>query len=137
MQFLIETDVLREYLVSAQPGESVLRTALVTGVCYTTMVNALELFRAARTNEEHDAVMQVLMVVRVLGFNSRTAESFAKLSQDIETKTGIIITEREAMIVGMAKTSKLTIVTKDLFERYKRFEAVPVLDTAQEVPAGE
>src|SRR5579872_5124709 len=57
MQFLIETDVLREYLVSAQPGESILRTALATEVCYTTMVNALELFRASRTNEEHDAVM--------------------------------------------------------------------------------
>ena len=137
MQFLIETDVLREYLISAKSGESILRKALAAGVCYTTMVNALELFRAASSSEEHDAVMQTLMVVRVLGFNSRTAENFATISREIETKTGIIISGREAMIVGMAKTSKLTILTIDFFERYKSFGAAPVLQSAQEVPKGE
>jgi hypothetical protein len=134
MQFLVETDVLREYLISAKPNESVLRKALATGVCYTTMVNALELFRAASTNAEHDGVMQTLMVVRVLGFNSRTAENFAIISHEIETKTGIRISGREAMIVGMAKTSKLTILTKDFYERYKSFQAAPVVQSVEEVP---
>ena len=137
MQFLIETDVLREYLISEQSGESALRKALASGVCYTTMVNALELFRATSTPEEHDAVMQVLMVVRVLGFNSRYSESFAKISREIETGKGVIITDREAMIIGMAQTSKLTILTKDYFDRYKSFGAAPVERSAQEVPPGE
>jgi len=134
MQFLIETDVLKEYLISSKSGESLLRKALASGVCYTTMVNALELFRAAGTKAENEAVMQVLMVVRVLGFNSRYAESFAKLARDIETKTRVVLSEREAMIVGMANTSKLAILTKDFFERYKGTEAVPVLRSIEEVP---
>ena len=134
MQFLIETDVLREYLVAAKGAETVLRKALATGVCYTTMYNALELFRAASGKEENDAVMQVLMVVRVLGFNSRYAQSFAEIASEIEKKTGIILSQREAMIIGMARTSKLTIVTKDYFQRYNSVGIAPVVRSAEEVP---
>jgi predicted nucleic acid-binding protein len=137
MQFLIETDVLREYLISSKSGESFLRKALATGVCYTTMLNALELFRAADTKEATDAVMQLLMVVRVLGFNSRYAQTFAKMADEIEAKTGKNLTDREVMIVGMATTSKLTILTKDFFERYKGFQAISIQRSLQEVPAGE
>ena len=134
MQFLIETDVLREYLVAAKGEETILRKALVTGVCYTTMYNALELFRAANGKEESDAVIQMLMVVRVLGFNSRYAQSFAETALEIEKQTGIILTHREAMIIGMAKASKLTIVTNDYFERYKLSGIVTVVRSAEEVP---
>jgi predicted nucleic acid-binding protein len=137
MQFLIETDVLRDYLISAKSNESVLRKALAAGVCYTTMLNAFELFRAAATEAERDAVMRVLMVVRVLGFNARFAENFAKITQEIETKTGAILSEREAMIVGMASASKLSILTEEHFDRYTSFARVSIVRMPQEVPAGE
>ena len=134
MQFLIETDVLTEYLVAAKGKETILRKALASGVCYTTMYNALELFRACSTKEESDAVMQMLMVVRVLGFNSRYAQSFADSAREIEKMSGIVLTHREVMILGMAKASKLTIVTKDLYERYKSTQSGPVVRSAEEVP---
>lgn len=134
MQFLIETDVLSEYLVAAKGEETILRKALAAGVCYTTMYNALELFRAAATKDESDAVLQMLMVVRVLGFNSRYAQSFADTVKDVEAKTGMILSQREVMMIGMAKVSKLTIVTKEYFERYNAANAVPVAFSAQEVP---
>jgi predicted nucleic acid-binding protein len=137
VQFLIETDVLKEYLISATDEPSTLRKALVRGVCYTTMLNALELFRAAESKEEHDTVMQLLMVVRVLGFNSRYAETFAGIGHEIKSQTGIILSERELLIVAMAKTSKLTIVSKESFELYKSAKAVPVQRSAEEVPSGE
>jgi len=133
MQFLIETDVLREYLIAKQGEQALLRKALSRGVCYTTMYNALELFRASRTKEENDAIMQVLMSVRVLGFNSRFAQNFADMAKEVEKK-GIILSQREAMIVGMAKASKLTILTTDFFDRYKAIGTVPVARSTEEVP---
>ncbi len=134
MQFLIETDILREYLVAAKGEETILRKALSNGVCYTTMYNALELFRAAGGKDENDAVMQRLMVVRVLGFNSRYAQSFAESAQEIENRTGIVLSQRELLIVGMAKASKLTIVTNDLYERYRSVGIVSVVRSSEEVP---
>lgn len=136
MQFLIETDVLCEYLIAAKGEETVLRKALAMGVCYTTMYNALELFRAAKTKEESDVIMQMLICVRVLGFNSRTAQSFAEMAIEIEEKTGLVLSHRESMMIGMARTSKLTILTKENFERYNAANAVPVAFSAQEVPNG-
>ena len=134
MQFLIETDVLSEYLIAAKGEETLLRKALTIGVCYTTMYNALELFRAAKTKEESDAVMQMLMIVRVLGFNARYAQSFSEVTSEIKKKTGIIPTHREAMMIGMAKISKLSILTKVFFDRYTAMKAVPVVCSMEEVP---
>jgi len=137
MQFLIETDVLSEYLMAGKDSDTILRKALLRGVCYTTMVNALELFRAASTKEERDAVMQMLMVVRVLGFNARYAQSFADGAREIEKKKGMTLSDREAMMIGMAKASKLVIVTKVFFERYNRTGIVSVARSAEEVPTSE
>jgi len=134
VQFLIETDILKEYLIAATGEETVLRKALAAGVCYTTMVNALELFRACTSKEETDTVLQMLMVVRVLGMNARYGQSFAELSHAVEKETGLILTNREAMIIGMAKASKLTIVTKEFYERYTSVMAVPIVRSAEEVP---
>ena len=134
MQFLIETDVLREYLIAGKGKETLLRKALSKGVCYTTMYNALELFRAAKTKEDSDAILQMLMVVRVLGFNARYAQNFSAATAEIEKQTGLSVTLRESMMIGMAKISKLSIVTIDFFERYNAMKAVPVLCSVEEVP---
>ena len=134
MQFLIETDVLRDFLIAKKGEMTILRKALSSGTCYTTMLSALELFRAAKSKEETDAVMQMLMVVRVLGFNARYGEIFASSAREIEASTGLVLTDREAMIVGMAQASKLTILTKDFFSRYESFRSVPVRQNSEEVP---
>ncbi len=137
MQFLIETDVLTQYLIAQPAEETLLRKALSQGVCYTTMLNGLELFRKAQTKTENDAIMQVLLVVRVLGFNSRYAESFAMVGQEIEQATGLHLSDRELMIVGMAKASKLSIVTKEFYDRYNTFKSIPVQCSIGEVPSRE
>ena len=134
MQFLIETDILIKYLVAAKGEETVLRKALAKGVCYTTMYNALELFRACKGKEEMDAVLQMLMIVRVLGFNARYGQSFSEIAVEIEKNTGMILSNRETMIIGMAKASKLTIVTEEFFQRYTSAGAAPVVGSAEEVP---
>ncbi|MDP4229008.1 MAG: hypothetical protein Q8916_01230 [Bacteroidota bacterium] len=126
---------MTDYLLASQKGKTILREALTTGICYTTMFNALELFRAAVTQDERDAVLRLLMVVRVLGFNARFAQSFAETALEIEHATGIIPSHREALTIGMAKASKLTILTKVYFDRYHAMKVVPVIRSSEEVPS--
>ena len=137
MQFLIETDVLREYLIAVPGEETTLRKALALGVCYTTMYNALELFSAAISKLETDTVSQMLLVVRVLGFSARYAQNFAEIAQEVALRTNLQLTERETMVLGMARTSKLTILTKDHFVRYSACGVAPVLISPEAVPVGQ
>jgi hypothetical protein len=130
-KFLIETDVLAEFLTAAPAvrersslqGPTLLRQALGVSICYTTMLNVMELFRAAAHEPERNAVAAMLHVVRVLGFHPRYAISFAELAQETERHSHIRITDRETMILGMARTSKLTILTKLYFDRYRSLGA--------------
>jgi hypothetical protein len=131
-QFLIETDVLREYLVSRN---SLLRSALSEGVCYTTMYNALEIFRLAKNEAEREVIKSMLSIVRVLGFNYRYAEQFALIIKEIEDQSSTDITERETLIIGMAKTSKLTILTREYYGRYLSLHGVDVASEAVTVPS--
>jgi predicted nucleic acid-binding protein len=127
MQLLIETDILYDYLTHEASEPSVLRTALSQCTCYTTMLNAMELFRIAATDSEQTAVMNLLMVVRVLGFNSRYAEVFATMAKELEQSEKIILSDREAMIIGMAQASKLTILTKKHHDRYTQINVATVI----------
>ncbi len=136
MQFLIETDILNDYLIhrSSQGESSMLRQALAQATCYTTMINAMELFASASDQKSRDATMNLLMVVRVLGFSARYAEPFATLGKEIEQEKKMILTQRELMILAMAKTSKLTVVTRKYFDRYHAANVVTVVRDPAEVP---
>lgn len=94
------------------------------------MYNALEIFRLAKSEAEREVVKNMLSVVRVLGFNYRYAEQFASIIIDIEEKSKTDITERETLIIGMAKTSKLVILTREHFDRYTTLLGVDVASEA-------
>jgi predicted nucleic acid-binding protein len=127
MDFLVETDMFVEYLTTEN---SALRHALSKGVCYTTFQNALELFAAATSLQEEEAIQQALMSIRLLGLNWRNAKPFALSARRIEERTGEKLSEREMIIIGMAEMSKLTILTSEHFERYSSF-GVAVTDRAK------
>ena len=105
-----------------------MRQALSQSVCYTTFTNALELFAAVSTVKEEEAVQQSLMPLRLLGPNWRNAKAFAETARRITDRTGLRLSGREMVIIGMAETSKLTILTKQHFDRYKDL-GVPVINT--------
>lgn len=136
MQFLIETDILNDYLMhrSSDGEPSLLRQALAQVTCYTTMINAMELFASATDQKSRDATMNLLMVVRVLGFSARYAEPFATLGKEIEQEKKLVLSQRELMILAMAETSKLTVVTRTYFDRYHAASIVPVVRDLAEVP---
>jgi len=109
--------------------------ALLEVECYKTMYNALEIFRLANSDPEREVVKNMLSVVRVLGFNYRYAEQFALIIREIKDESKTDISEREALIIGMAKTSKLTILTREYYERYKSLHGVDVAREAVTVPS--
>lgn len=131
-KFLIETDILAEFLIAgpsieggrAVPPEepSLLRRALGVSVCYTTMLNVMELFRATASDPERNAIAALLRLVRVLGFHARYARPFAEYARTFDD----LATDRETMILGMAKISDLTVLTKFHFDRYRHLGIVNV-----------
>ncbi len=126
-QVLIETDILGEFLVStAHDPEPRLLRALRSATCYTTMLNAYELLHAARNEEEQQHIYSALTLVRVLGFNSRNAVPFAALAQAIERDHGVRLSMRDAFVIGMAKQSKLSILTQNKHDLYTSAHTVPV-----------
>lgn len=98
------------------------------------MYNALEIFRLAQNETERDVVKQLVSVVRVLGFNFRYAEQFAPIVQSIEQQSNTELTQREALIIGVAKTSKLIILTREFYERYTSLHGVEVVENPMAVP---
>lgn len=130
MQFLLETDILIEYLNHTGSKPSILRQALAKGVCYTTMMNAFEVFRTATTKEEEQDVLNMLTAVRVLGFNARYAQTFAVTARQAK----IQLRDRDAIILGMAQASKLVVITRKYYETYSQAAVVNVVRTPDEVP---
>jgi predicted nucleic acid-binding protein len=130
MQYLVETDILREYLTHKGQELSLLRQALSSGTCYTSMVNAMEIFSEMTGERERAAASNMLLVVRVLGFNARFAEPFAHMAKE---HAGL--TQREMLVLGMAKASKLTVLTSEHFDRYAALGVVPVVSAVEAVPA--
>lgn len=134
-QFLIETDIFAEFLF-AEPGtRTTLTELLARGRCYTTFVNALELFRAARSPRAEAIIHDLLTMVRVLGLHARHAQPFAALAESVHTPTRIRLSDRDATIVGLAIASKLSIATKQKFELYSSLaieglQVTPIVDVA-------
>lgn len=130
MQYLVETDVLFDFLKHRDRSPSLLRRALALGTCYTTMLNAMEVYAECSGDVERTAATNMLMVVRVLGFNGRFAEPFAELSREYPG-----VSQREMFVLGMARASKLTVLTRAHFDRYAALGAAPVVSEPEAVPA--
>ena len=125
LPLLVETDIIVEYLTKEH---SAMRQVLRHAVCYTTFTNSLELFAAVTSTKEEEAVKQALMPMRLLGLNWRNAQAFAQTGRRITDRTGLRLSSRELVIIGMAEMSKLTILTKEYYDRYKDL-GVPVINT--------
>lgn len=109
--FLIETDILIEHLTTHnKENYSDLEIAMMNGICFTTVINAAELYFNTR-NDEKEAVDNLLKALKVLGLNSRYS---LKIS-DFFNKVANV---RDALICTVAKINKLIILTNDI-DKYK------------------
>ena len=96
------------------------------------MLNALELFTGARTPNERAAVRAVLMLVRVLGYPARVAESAASA---LEHTSDHALTTREMVVLSLARSSKLSVLTRRYYQRYRELSIVPVVDSISTEPS--
>ncbi|MBI1938902.1 MAG: PIN domain-containing protein [Ignavibacteriales bacterium] len=112
MEYLIDTDIIIEHLAHTDAQtESVLEKLMTHGVCFTTVVNASELYFAASSEEEKRVIDAVMKALKVLGINSRYSLNISEFFNKVATT-------RDALICTVAKINKLPLVTNNM-DKYK------------------
>lgn len=111
-KYLLDTDILADYLTFADKMHSHLIYLMQKGICFTTILNAAELLASCRDENEKKLIRNVLDSLKVLGLNSRYALSVPEFSD--KTKT-----VRDALFSVVSSINKIPIVTFDK-ERYKK-----------------
>ena len=109
-KYLLETDVLVEYLTSNQ--NNYLMNLMQSGICFTTVLNASELLSACNSEDEKYAVRSVLDSLKVLGLHSRYALNVPEFSGKTENV-------RDALFAVVSQINKLPVVTLNT-ERYRK-----------------
>ena len=111
-KYLLESDVLVDYLTTSDDMDSHLIHLMQEGICFTTVLNAAELLASCKDENEKNLVRKVLDSLKVLGLHSRYALSIPEYSD----KTNSI---RDALFSAVSSINKIPIVTFDK-ERYKK-----------------
>lgn len=111
-KYLLDNDILVDYLTSTDNLDSHLINLMQKGICYTTVLNAAELLASCKDESEKKLVRNVLDSLKVLGLHSRYALSI----QEYSDKTDSV---RDALFSVVSSINKIPIVTFDK-ERYKK-----------------
>jgi len=111
-KYLLETDILVDYLTSYNNMDNHLINLMQKGICYTTVLNAAELLAASKDENELKLIRNVLDSLKVLGLNSRYALTVPEYSE----KTSSV---RDALFSVVASINKIPIVTFNK-DRYKK-----------------
>lgn len=102
IEFLLDTDVIYEHLVSG--SSSVLVELLQIGLGFTTVLNAAEIMRKCKSAEDEYSAKAVLSALKVLGIHSRYSLSVNNISPEIKCL-------RDALFIVTAEVNKIDIVT--------------------------
>ncbi len=107
-QILIDTDILFEHLTT-EKKESTLMKLMSRYDCFTTVINAIEIYEMAGVENKKYADM-MLYGFKILGIHSRYAEKVAELISEAKTRN-LDWNLRDAIIVMMAVQNKLILTT--------------------------
>ncbi|MCX7875671.1 MAG: PIN domain-containing protein [Melioribacteraceae bacterium] len=112
VEFLIETDIILLHLLQDDISYlSELEIAMINGDCFTSVINATEIYFNNYNEEEKKSVDAVLNSLKVLGIHSRYSLNISEFFNKVATP-------RDAIICSLAKFNKLPILTYE-FDRYK------------------
>lgn len=104
-KYLLETDILIEYLTfNNSDTEPSLLKLMQKGICFTSVLNASELFMTAKTDFEKDKVRDLLNAINVLGLHARCSLDIPDCKNDFNNI-------RDALFYVLAGQNKLTIVS--------------------------
>lgn len=118
---VVHTDVFLEHLCSGQ-SPSVLRVALSTYFCYTTVFQAIELFSFAKTEAEFKAVEDAMASVKLLGLNPKNARRYGMLLGEDRKRDRLAL-----LIAGLCLESKLPLLTnrRKEFAGFRGLQLIP------------
>ncbi len=111
-EYLIETDIFVKHLKHRGAGLSALETAMSSGLCFTTVLNASELIDAAKSENERNTVISLLSAVKILGLHQRYSLYVNEFSEKV-------VSIRDSLFCVVAKINKLIILTDDI-RKYKK-----------------
>lgn len=104
-KYLLETDVLLEYLVLYEfDKESYLIKLMQKGICFTSVLNASELFMFANSDYEKEKVRDLLNALKVLGLHSQYSLSIPNCMNNFKNI-------RDALFYILAEQNRLSIVS--------------------------
>ena len=109
---LVETDVIVAYLVAGAGDEPLLRRLLATTTCFSTFVQASEIYSACGSDEERAIVDRALFGLKILGASSRYSKTIGELLTSLGSMRG----HRTAIVAAMALESRLPVVTDFHFD---------------------
>ena len=115
---LIETDVIVRFLTAPEGEETLLRRLLQTLPCYTTFLQAAEIYSVARDADETRIVERALFGLKILGASGRYAKTMGRTLTSVPAMRDY----RTALVAAMAIESRLPIVTDD---HYAALAAIP------------
>ncbi len=122
-QILVDTDILIDHLTTKEK-ESYLMKLMLRYDCFTTVINATEVYEfAGITNKIY--ADQMLYGLKVLGIHSRYADKIAEIIEN--SKKNIKIWNlRDAIVVMMAIQNRLVLATFNE-EKYLNYNNVKIL----------
>lgn len=122
-QILVDTDILIDHLTTKEK-ESYLMKLMLRYDCFTTVINATEVYEfAGITNKIY--ADQMLYGFKVLGIHSRYADKIAEIIEN--SKKNIKIWNlRDAIVVMMAIQNRLVLATFNE-EKYLNYNNVKIL----------
>lgn len=113
-EIFIDTDILTQKLSKKNfQKESVFQKALnIFDHCYTSVINAAELFSECSGKRAADKVKTSLIEVGILGIPFRYSLRIAEMMKEIEkSKSGNTL--RDALVLSMCAETKLPILTSN------------------------
>jgi predicted nucleic acid-binding protein len=77
-KIVVDTSVIADHVMTGRK-RSILREISGRYFCYTTVFHAIELFSAAKSLKERQAVQQAMDALKVLGINPKSAKNIASV----------------------------------------------------------
>lgn len=108
IEFLVDTDILVQHLTHADKNSlSYLESAMIQGICFTTVINASELYFSVINEKKKNFIDDLLKSLKVLGIHAR-------YSLNISDFFNKVASTRDALICSTARNNKLSILTENI-----------------------
>jgi predicted nucleic acid-binding protein len=113
IEYLIDTDILIDHLKTKDKSQlSDLEIAMTKGICFTSVIQASEMYFNKLIPEDKKAVDSVIYALKILGIHSRYSLSISDFFNKVAST-------RDAIVCSVAKNNKLPILT-NRFDRYRK-----------------